>query len=204
MNEEQPPFEINRDIAKNRVSNNLAQSKRPGKQSEEFGTSSRLAQSTRLKSSTINDLKSSQYQSVQPQKQKVPTMRLDKATRNFDSVSSKANTDRGTLNRSQISNRGPAATKQTATTRKHDLSYEGADNRNFSRDYADNSEDDMSPTEIKRTTTLDEESGEEEMYIPIQHIDTPKHVTASKQVAGGKVSATSYKTATNTQRYNQH
>lgn len=131
-------------------------------------------------------------------------MRLDKATRNFDTVSAKANTDRGNLNRSQVSNRAPAQTKQPTSVRKHDTSYEVADNRNFSRDYADDSEDDMSPTQIKRTTTFDEESGEEEMYVPVPHIDTPKNVSASKKVMSGKVSTTSYKTATNTQRSNQN
>lgn len=63
MNDEEPPFEVNREIAKNnRISSNLAHSNRTGKMSQEY--SSKLAQSTRLKSSTISDLKSSQYQSV--------------------------------------------------------------------------------------------------------------------------------------------
>jgi len=35
----------------------------------------------------------------------------------------------------------------------------------------------MSPTEI---VALEEESGEEIVYLPSQNIDTPKYVTASK------------------------
>ena len=45
----------------------------------------------------------------------------------------------------------------------------------------------MSPTEI---VALEDESGEEIVYLPSQHIDTPKYVTASNKLTSGKVSMT--------------
>ena len=52
----------------------------------------------------------------------------------------------------------------------------------------------MSPTEIR---VLEEESGEEIIYLPVDHIDTPKYVKPPNKLNSGKASmttATSHKT----------
>ena len=63
MEDQQPPFELNRSIAKNRVPSDLKQSTRTIRTSEEFNAPTKLTASTRFKASN-SDLKSSQYQSV--------------------------------------------------------------------------------------------------------------------------------------------
>ena len=63
MEDQQPLFELNRSVAKNRVPSDLKQSTRTIRTSEEFNAPTKLTASTRFKASN-SDLKSSQYQSV--------------------------------------------------------------------------------------------------------------------------------------------
>lgn len=91
------------------------------------------------------------------------------------------------------------------SARKLDL-IEVADNRNISRDYADASEDDTSPTDIQRVTTWPaEESGDEEVFDHVVVEDPkPRGPVVRKKIVPSlnksTVSSSSYKTAPGTGR----